>query len=1470
MSLSEHFLAIRFADNYVALANGYLEFDREPEMNIVFFSVQVFTTPSLATLLATRDLTPHEFPDALLDLIRNYLVKDNPAVPGINLNPVKCDSERFGNRRYFHFFHDCRYFLQTESVRAYLSENAERRGCLIQRMINFLEVFAGMDSNKREVGSHVEYENNSWINAFNLSFTVAQNTSCFVDALAYDKTCQALIDLIRRCLPAVIRLFKIDRMRTLEDMIPLGVFKVSRDPVSFHNTIHCLVGHALKYLYRLNASFGFKNWESVLDSELAPTNLAALLLLDAPLRLRSLFAQIRAGLWVRNGYSIRNQVYNYRSVSLREETFDIDLFLIQAMTTFIKPDDFVLMLTDRFEVAAALKLDYQNDFDPSQMVILLEEFLLLFIHILTVRDEISSISLEERIHIELVQSLCLGSRSYSDLTKTISDSLVEHPSFDTILRSLAHFKFPEGISEHGVYEIRHEYLCEYNPYFYHHGRKENEAGMAYVLQRLKSKDPVIESVPPRNPSLLSIAPTSPFSIFSKLVTCEQFLNALFFVIYHVIRMSSENSQAPKSDILLDECLYLIQIATAIEPDNFVEVCSTLPIITNDTEVTLLDQLLRLARNDAFEDHKSRLELVFQSFDSNINANEKLQAWRNEKQDYEKLIQEQDVANRRQAALERQRKLMAEFASAQVAFAENHADLYEQVDSEEETGVECKDVMDVEITENADKLQAESKLRLNNWQLPSGTCILCQETLGPQKCDYGAIGFCQESTVVRKWNPSSCRIQHLIDGFPKPVSKDATPVMLSPILPRISHYRSDVGLMMEQQQPESNLHELQSLPSFDCNSRSVQNAVVVNTCGHLIHYRCHERYMDSVRQNSMRFILNAQNGINFLCPLCKQQSNVVVPALATEKMTVPLTGDGVLYDTFDQWFTVGLKRLSEDLQSESTTKDVLASNLPGSPIENVEDRRLRLANLHVQLGSTWRKPVLDDPNFESIRTKLFDLDYEYHSVAEEELVILGNLFDSHLNNVCLGTSWHRPWFKEPWHLLCDTISSLEVAQRDLHWQDTPFHQQAPSSNIETVLQLLSRLQDVSLDEIAKEPLISERMSTTANLLRFFEGDNSSEVHIYDPFEATCLVLTDSIIRRHSSGLANRTHILQWFFSLECIRAVITLFGPDTDYESVIEDVGVVEHPSTSSLVNFVANTVNTFLSALQSAKLPFRGDFKFLDPQAIANRVGNMYVDKYRNFCQSISLLNQDRLRIVLERLLLPYLRRTSLLLYTAIGLEEPGVDSGPFSEFNLLCQHIGVSLDVTLDLYNGSQNLSNLASSACIQLGQLYNMQLTWKMCNLDALVRSCPELNANASEDIWKQSTNMCSRLLMTHPLPYVLAKLPSKMESLLEGLTEVRCKNCGGCPPDPALCLVCGEIVCAHSYCCSTESGSGECFLHSLRFVCGCLSLVIGVHSCGAGVGIFLLVKRCVVLLLDGPKGCILNAPYIDAHGEVDIGLK
>ncbi|XP_050308066.1 E3 ubiquitin-protein ligase UBR2 isoform X2 [Anthonomus grandis grandis] len=112
----------------------------------------------------------------------------------------------------------------------------------------------------------------------------------------------------------------------------------------------------------------------------------------------------------------------------------------------------------------------------------------------------------------------------------------------------------------------------------------------------------------------------------------------------------------------------------------------------------------------------------------------------------------------------------------------------------------------------------------------------------------------------------------------------------------------------------------------------------------------------------------------------------------------------------------------------------------------------------------------------------------------------------------------------------------------------------------------------------------------------------------------------------------------------------------------------------------------------------------------------------------------------------------------------------------------------------------------------------------------------------------------------PPRLIELPDDYSELINSASTFVCPNNEEECRNPAMCLVCGKLLCSQSYCCQTEYNKmavGACNSHAM--------------TCGAGVGMYLRVRDCELLLLATPKrGCFMSAPYLDEHGETDQGLR
>jgi E3 ubiquitin-protein ligase UBR2 len=113
-------------------------------------------------------------------------------------------------------------------------------------------------------------------------------------------------------------------------------------------------------------------------------------------------------------------------------------------------------------------------------------------------------------------------------------------------------------------------------------------------------------------------------------------------------------------------------------------------------------------------------------------------------------------------------------------------------------------------------------------------------------------------------------------------------------------------------------------------------------------------------------------------------------------------------------------------------------------------------------------------------------------------------------------------------------------------------------------------------------------------------------------------------------------------------------------------------------------------------------------------------------------------------------------------------------------------------------------------------------------------------------------------------LIDLPQDYSELINAVSNFSCpKSLTDDTRVPAMCLICGAVLCSQSYCCQTTLDGtnpvGACTYHA--------------DKCGAGTGIFLRVRECKLVLLAGRgvvKGCFYVPPYVDQYGETDSGLR
>lgn len=91
-----------------------------------------------------------------------------------------------------------------------------------------------------------------------------------------------------------------------------------------------------------------------------------------------------------------------------------------------------------------------------------------------------------------------------------------------------------------------------------------------------------------------------------------------------------------------------------------------------------------------------------------------------------------------------------------------------------------------------------------------------------------------------------------------------------------------------------------------------------------------------------------------------------------------------------------------------------------------------------------------------------------------------------------------------------------------------------------------------------------------------------------------------------------------------------------------------------------------------------------------------------------------------------------------------------------------------------------------------------------------------------------------------------------------------------NPTMCLVCGEILCSQTYCCQKDIVVHDAVHKDKQETIQVGACTYHMHSCGAGIGVFLRIREAEILLLGPNKGSYISAPYLDDYGETDQGLR
>jgi E3 ubiquitin-protein ligase UBR1 len=554
----------------------------------------------------------------------------------------------------------------------------------------------------------------------------------------------------------------------------------------------------------------------------------------------AMVAQIRAGLWVRNGFAIRGQVMHYRDFMLRELCYDQDLFILQTAMVILDPNSVIVTMLDRFQLLGYFSgATLHHVYDNAQMANMVEEFLYVLITVLTETANATKMPLPEAVRREIVHALALGPCTYTELVKRVAERKSDDICFDRVLNEVANFRAPESIADSGMYELKDEAFDEVNPFFYHHTRNKREEVEVVLKNRLKKRtgeeDPVLVPKP------LDIT-RGPFTVLTSVFESEVLLQVIFYGIFNVVTFTDSSSSAPPSaEAILDQCLHLLMLALVERPQSFGYI--SVNKIFEEGQ-TLLDAVCSLERSTTYNKaYKARVQWILNQLAQYQPQEVKT------RQAPEPSVHVDPEEAKKRAAKARKEALMKQMKAQQASFATN----FEDIDDEDE---------------DEDLEQTEAPVSY-------GTCIVCQEELNAARA-FGSLGLIQPSRFLRRYPDT--QQGYINDVLSAPDNLD-----------RSSDIPHDTSF------PPQNAETEPRTVSFDGFPPSATRfGLHSSICSHMMHLECFVVYSSSVRQR-LRSQLTRNHPENiarkeYICPLCKCLGNVILPVVVSppepELNTVP--------------------------------------------------------------------------------------------------------------------------------------------------------------------------------------------------------------------------------------------------------------------------------------------------------------------------------------------------------------------------------------------------------------------------------------------------------------------------------------------------------------------------------------------------------------------------------------------------------
>lgn len=855
-----------YAQLYPLIAEMYVLVDREPECSIVnSLSTQLFTTPSVAT-----DISRFNYFSMHMAGLYTFFTKFRiGTVNCVDLNSkIPEYSSALKNRRFGQLFHDFEYILNRNTEKSLVTGNTNR----IKQLCDFLMLFQGVLPLVREKNNHVEFESDLWIRYFNCMPSVLQLANTIAGGIHQcnpEQTENAI-----RAVSSYIYSWAINTKTAATEIsgdVPkfkflsyfdnpqcVSVdFTVEDGKVSLHHPIHVFLSYLIQF-GKVDSAEDLRRLMLPSDNSIHNSEDASLsLLFDFHYRVLVLLSQIKIGIWVRNGMSIRSQMNYYRDITLRDPAYCRDIFMVQVSLVTLNPSDTLTRILDRWGL---MNWNSNSTYDLQKRIYMIEDLLHYLIVFITERRQLQGLSVKDckkkYIIKEIIQCLAFKPMSFSEICNVVPDLLTTDEMFEIVLSELATFKRPLGVRDTGLYQLKPEYIEQFDTRYLHFSSPkmtEAETVMKNFIHN-KTKKPMNQIV--IEPCLEPIV-SGPFVNIGAFTRNGVFI----YFILNVLNFASDELQK-EGDVdgilgLVFSLLHTaviddLQINNPFQQTFSYMMCQPLKNFSevNEASQSLAVLLVKFASLPIFNSYRASIIRIIHLIHSKNSdyvtahfAEANCQIELDISESSGDKSSEKKGKDKKEFAKKKQKKALAMLQKQQKKFAKKN-----------------KSLIDEEFEEEENTMDTDS----DDWMYPHSQCILCR-----MPCDsknvFGILGYVQPSNANRSV-PFEAP-DWVYEAYGSVQNLDELEPEVEP----------EVGSEAWQNYKREKNKKNPIGPGFP--NTHVKMTTVISSCCHTLHYICYHSHLANVINRGNQLTRNNPddpNKFECLCPLCRSLNNTFIP------------------------------------------------------------------------------------------------------------------------------------------------------------------------------------------------------------------------------------------------------------------------------------------------------------------------------------------------------------------------------------------------------------------------------------------------------------------------------------------------------------------------------------------------------------------------------------------------------------------